>query len=126
MGYCSDVSVLFYTRNIDALPFGTLKFWFDENYPRKDATEYWGAEIETGHHWVMVTYKDVKWYEDFDHVKAVRACLDSFVECLEGDIDSPNAAYEMVEVGEQVDDIRETRSDYCDYLLGVRREIVME
>lgn len=123
MGYRSDVSVVFYTRNEEAVPFAAIKLWFDENYPRKTATEFWGAEIETGSDWVMVTYQNVKWYEDYEHVQAVRKTFDSFDDCFESN-DKDNAAWEMVELGEQTDDIRETRSNYCDYLLGVRREII--
>lgn len=123
MGYRSDVSVVFYTRNEEAVPFAAIKLWFDENYPRKVATEFWGAEIETGSDWVMVTYQNVKWYEDYEHVQAVRKVLDSFDDCFES-ADKDNAAWEMVELGEQADDIRETRSEYCDYLLRVRREII--
>lgn len=123
MGYRSDVSVVFYTRNTEEVPFSAIKFWFDENYPRKDAVEEWGAEISVGPYWVMVTYQDVKWYSDYSHTQAVRATFDSFDECFQCN-DFDRTAWEMVEVGEQMDDIRETRSDYCDYLLGVRREIV--
>ena len=123
MGYRSDVSVVFYTRNTEEVPFSAIKFWFDENYPRKEATEEWDAEISVGPYWVMVTYQDVKWYESYTHVAAVRAALDSFDECFDSD-DSDRTAWEMVELGEQMDDIRETRSNYCDYLLNVRREIV--
>lgn len=123
MGYRSDVSVVFYTRNTEEVPFSAIKFWFDENYPRKEATEEWGAEISVGPYWVMVTYEDVKWYSDYNHVQAVRATFDSFDECFQCS-DFDRTAWEMVEVGEQTDDIREARSDYCDYLLGVRREII--
>lgn len=123
MGYRSNVSVAFYTRDPKEVPFAAIKFWFDENYPVKEAAEEWCATIETGDTWVLVTYEDVKWYEDYTHVAAVRGALDSFAECFESE-DFDRTGWEMVELGEQMDDIRETRSAYCDYLLGVRRDIV--
>ena len=123
MGYRSDVSVVFYTRNTEEVPFAAIKFWFDENYPVKEATDEWCATIETGPYWVMVTYEDVKWYDGYTHVAAVRGALDSFAECFESE-DFDRTGWEMVELGEQTDDIRETRSAYCDYLLGVQRSIV--
>ncbi len=125
MGYRSDVSVVFYTRNPDKLPLAALKLWFDENYPRKKAAEEWDATIRTGDDYVLVTYDHVKWYPDYDHVQAVRSVLDSFTECFEAD-DGADAAYELIEVGEETNDISETRSDYCDYRLNVRREIIFD
>lgn len=123
MGYRSNVSVVFYTRNTEEVPFAAIKFWFDENYPVKTATDEWWAKIETGDTWVLVTYEDVKWYDGYSHVDAVRGALDSFAECFESE-DFDRTGWEMVELGEQTDDIRETRSAYCDYLLGVSRQIV--
>ena len=96
--------------------------WFDENYPKKDAIEDWGATIETGDDFILVTYQAVKWYSDYDHVKAVRASLDSFCECFDAN-DLDRVACEIVEVGEESHDITETRTDWSDYRLGVTRLI---
>jgi hypothetical protein len=126
MGYRSDVSVVFYTRNEEATPLAAIKLWFDENYPRKTATEFWGAEIETGHDWVLVTYQNVKWYDGYEHVDAVREAIDKFEETFDANDADGTGSVELVEIGEQLDDIRETRSAYCDYRLNVRREIVLE
>lgn len=123
MGYRSDVSVVFYTRNTEEVPFSAIKFWFDENYPRKEATEEWDAEVQTGHDYVLVTYRAVKWYEGFKHPAAVRACLYAFEKCFDT-ADKDEAAWEMVAIGEELNDVVEKRSNYCDYRLGVRREIV--
>lgn len=123
MGYRSDVSVAFYSRDLENLPFASLKFWFDENYPHKAAVEEFGAEIKTGNDYVLVEYKAVKWYDGYSHVSAVRSVLDTFSETFEANEPNGLASWEIVEVGEETDDIRETRSDYCDYRIGVRREI---
>ena len=122
MGYRSDVSVVFYTRHPSTLPYAAIKLWFDENYPHKEATEEWAAEVHTGDDYVLVTYQNVKWYEGFKHPAAVRACLDAFEECF-STTDKDEAAWEMVAVGEELNDVVEERSNYCDYRLGVRREI---
>lgn len=122
MGYRSDVSVVFYTRHPSTLPYAAIKLWFDENYPRKEATEDWGAEVQTGDDYVLVTYQDVKWYAGYKHPDAVRACLDAFEECFDT-ADKDEAAWEMVVMGEEPNDVGEERSNYCDYRLCVRREI---
>lgn len=122
MGYRSDVSIVFYTRKPDEVPFAAIKFWFDENYPRKEAVEEWGALIETGDTWVLVTYEAVKWYNDYEHVQAVRGSLDSFTECFQSN-DFDRTGWELIEIGEETQDIQETRSDYCDYRLAVHRTI---
>jgi hypothetical protein len=122
MGYRSDVSVVFYTRRPEETPFASIKFWFDENYPKKAAIEGWGATVETGDDFILVTYQDVKWYQDWEHVKAVRASLDSFVECFDAN-DVDRAAFEMVRIGEETNDIQEERSDWSDFRLSVTRLI---
>lgn len=122
MGYRSDVSVVFYTRKPDEVPFAAIKFWFDENYPRKEAVEEWEADIETGDTWVLVTYTAVKWYNDYEHVQAVRRAFDSFDECFEA-TDHDRTAWEIVEVGEEIDDTRHTNSEWADYRLWVQRSI---
>jgi hypothetical protein len=126
MGYRSDVSIVFYSHDTEKLPLASLKLWFDENYPAKEAMTEWEAKIETGDDYVLVTYQDVKWYPDYSHVHTVRGLLDTFCECFDANAGDGLASFELVEVGEQVDDIQETRSDYCGYRLRVRREIIFE
>ena len=72
----------------------------------------------------LVTYHDVKWYADYTHVQAVRRAIETFTETFEANESYGLASFEMVEVGEEMDDIKEDRNDYCDYRLGVRRDIV--
>ena len=82
MGYRSNAKVAVYladTRYLPqgmvGLPFAGLKLWFEENYPIKDAIGGWGAEVEYSDPTICVSYEDVKWYDDYEHVKAVKAAL---------------------------------------------------
>lgn len=122
MGYRSDVTFAFYTRNQEAVPFAALKLWFDENYPHREAREEWEARIETGDDWITVEYHDVKWYPGYTHVEAANRAMRTFIDTFEAN-DKDNVAYEFVRVGEETEDIEEDRTNYCDYRLGVRREI---
>lgn len=125
MGYRSEVNLVFYTRNQEAVPFAALKLWFDENYPHREATTEWEAKVETGDGWVMVIYGDVKWYPGYTHVEAVDRAMRRFIDTFEAN-DKGNVAYEFVRVGEETDDIEEVRTDYCDYRLDVRREVYFD
>lgn len=125
MGYRSDVTLIFYTINKDEVPFAAIKLWFDENYPKETATTDWHAMIETDElTWVMVSYEAVKWYDDYDHVKAVRAAIQRFAETFETD-DKQHAAWEMIEIGEELNDNTHTYSEWCDFKLYVERTIRM-
>lgn len=123
MGYRSDVSMVFYSRDLEHLPRSSLKLWFDENYPHKEAVEDYGAAIQTGEDFVLVTYEAVKWYEGYRHINAVRESLDTFESTFDADASGGLGSYELVEVDEETQDIRETRSFYNDYRLGVVRKI---
>lgn len=123
MGYRSDVSIVFYTTNPEALPLIAIKLWFDENYPHKTATQEWDAKVDCGNDYVLVTYTGVKWYEDYEHVIAVDAAIKLFVDTFEANEFNNHANYEKAYVGEQLADVAEERSNYTDYRLGVRREI---
>lgn len=124
MGYRSDVTIALYTRDREALPFSSIKFWFDENYPKREAVEEWQAEIDYGSDFILITYDSVKWYDDYGHVKAVERALDAFSETFECEDSEADAAWEMVDIGEEVDDIKRKHSDWCDWRLDVRREAV--
>ena len=124
MGYRSDVTVVFYTRrSSDPLPLPALKLWFDENYPIKEATTEWDAKIEVGKDWVMVRYHDVKWYSGYSHVGEVEEALERFTNTFESDSASAPAAYEMLRIGEELNDIEHDHSSWCDWRLNARREI---
>lgn len=122
MGYRSDVTISFYTSNGSDIPFAAVKLWFDENYPKQTAVDEWGAEIEEGQNYVNIWYTDVKWYDDYEHVRAVQAAIAKFVDTFDADT-KPGAHYEMVEVGEDINDISHKHSEWCHYLLHVDRTI---
>ena len=120
MGYRSDVDVVFYTLDKKKLPYAVIKLWFDENYPRYD----WD-ETTHGEDYIRVSYKSIKWYSDFEEVQAVNEAIENFEAAFSTD-ERTDAAYEMVEVGEDVEDIRTRGSAYCTYRLNVNREIVFD
>ena len=126
MGYRSDVSIVFYTRKPDVVPFIALKVWFDENYPIREAMDEWHASLErVNDTFLLVTYKDVKWYDGYKHVGAVNEAILKFTETFNAH-DTDNVAYEFVRIGEETHDIDEDSSLWCDYVLHVRREIIFE
>jgi hypothetical protein len=124
MGYRSDVTVVFYTRrSSDPLPLPALKLWFDENYPIKEATTEWDAKIEVGKDWVMVRYHDVKWYSGYEHIHEVEEALERFTNTFDTTSEKTPAAYEMLRIGEELNDIEHDHSDWCEWRLNARREI---
>lgn len=123
MGYRSDVTIAFYSRDPNNVPGAALKLWFDENYPHKEADKEWNAKITRGNDYVLVQYYDVKWYSGYSHVDAVDMLVRKFEELFECGNDH-TAAYEYIRVGEESNDIMQDRSDFADYFVDVRREIV--
>lgn len=124
MSYRSDVNIVFYTRKPDIIPFAALKLWFDENYPREQAKS-WSAEIETGDDYVLVKYRDVKWYDGYEHVGVVNAVVDKFTETFEANVHD-DVAYEYIRIGEETNDIETDTSTWSDFRMYVRREICFE
>ena len=122
MGYRSDVSVVFYTCHRETVAYPTLKFWFDENYPHREAKDEWCADITYGDDYVLVTYEDVKWYQDFGHVRKVNECLDKFIATFDEE-EQGFVAWECIEVGEELDDIKRSASPFADWRLDVSRTI---
>lgn len=128
MGYRSDVSLIFYPRLHDenAVPFAALKLWFDENYPHHEAKTEWDANIDAEDGYISVEYHDVKWYADFDHVKAVNEAIFKFRETFNADEEHATASHEFVRLGEEVNDIEEDRTHWSDYRMRVERRIEFE
>ena len=136
MGYRSDVKIAFYltdgtfdhppTEDNPILPFAALKLWFDENYPVQEAKDDWGVEIEHGNDYILLSYTDVKWYPDYDHVKAVESAFEKFSEVFRSDGREHRAQFEFVRIGEQDDDIERESSSYSDHRLNVERSILFE
>ena len=125
MGYRSDVSIIFYARgnSNDAGRNTILKLWFDENYPIAVAKGEWCATIRHKDDGIIVDYEGVKWYESYDHPKAVGDALHKFSETFNCEEDTTDYAWEMVRIGEDDTDIEVDRSDYNDGLLYVSRSI---
>ena len=124
MGYRSDVVVAFYTRQVpDPLPLSALKLWFDENYPIKEAKAGWEAKIEVGTDAVLVRYESVKWYGSYMHVGAVEEAIERFTDTFDTTSDESPAAYEVMRIGEELNDIEHDHSSWCDWRLNARREI---
>ena len=121
MGYQSDVTIAFYTQGDDRIDrFPAMKLWFDENYPREVAKTEWGAEIEYGDTFILITYTGVKWYHDYDHVRHVNRTCGRFEETFEADEDG-KASWELVRIGEEVNDIEVESSQWADWRIDVRR-----
>jgi hypothetical protein len=126
MGYRSDVVVAFYKRKgmqSNDVSTPVLKLWFDENYPIEEAKTEWFAKVEVGTDVVLVRYQDVKWYDGYKHVEAVEAALERFDATFDTTSSESPAAYEMLRIGENLDDIEHTHSDWPDWRLSARREI---
>jgi hypothetical protein len=125
MGYRSDVSIIFYARGNrnDAGENALLKLWFDENYPVQEAKDGWQASIRQKDNAIIVEYEDVKWYPSYDHVIAVGAAQAKFDETFKCDEEDTRYAWETARVGEEDNDIEIDRSDYCDGLFYVTRQI---
>ena len=122
MGYRSDVMAVFYVK--EAKHFPVLKLWLDENFPVK--------MFETSLRWfdrgMVVECSSVKWYDDYDDVKAFDAAVDKYLELVNNELgvddDTPMFNYEFVRVGEDDEDIIRMYEGYdCECLLGVTREI---
>lgn len=124
MGYRSDVDVVFYTLNREKLPYAVIKLWFDENYPKhpKPNTD----EITHGEDYIRVSYRQWKWYDGYEEVRAVKEAIENFENAFRTDDSGTDAAYEMAEVGENVEDIQIGGSAYQTFRLNVNREIVFD
>ena len=122
MGYRSNVDVVFYTRDTspDPMPYAALKLWVGENYPVREAEDEWGADVtyHEGGGYIYISYLDVKWYPG-DHPSRVEAALELFDKTFE---DLPSVAYELVRIGEELNDNDHHASANADYRLGIRRE----
>lgn len=143
MGYRSDVKIVFYLTEgcFDAppttdtprwhnktptLPFAALKLWFDENYPVAEAKDEWEATIDYGEDYILLSYHDVKWYNNYQHPQDVTQAFAKFSDTFRSDERDHRAQYEIVRIGEQDDDIERECSSYSDHRLNVERSILFE
>jgi len=125
MGYSSDMTVVFYSRSPENLPFAALKLWVDENYPLSEARQEWDAEIteDPDKAFILIQYRGVKWYPTYNHPQAVQATLERFSQTFENEDDRsiPMASWESALIGEELNDITHDGSPYSDYRLFVER-----
>lgn len=128
MGYRSDLTLVFYARgnSNDAGENALLKLWFDENYPVQDAKDAWCATIRYKDNAIIVDYEDVKWYDNYDHMKQVANARANFNETFNCDEENARYAWEMLRIGEEDNDIERDSSSYADYRINVERSMIFE
>lgn len=116
MGYRSDVVFAFYPS---AKGDGqAVSSWVAERWPQA-----W-CEVEASEELVLVRYTDVKWYDDYEFVKAAQSAAREFAQVFEADeYESGRAHWEMVRIGEDDADIERDGSPFMDFRLCVRRDI---
>lgn len=125
MGYRSDVAAVFYVK--DAKHFPLLKLWLDENFPMDMYNEY----IRWFDRGMVVEEERVKWYSDYDDVKAFNTAEEKYYELVHNNLsvepDAPTFLYEFVRVGEDYEDVEvEQGGVQCEGLLGVDRRITVD
>ena len=126
MGYRSEVKAVFYAPKEK---WATLKLYIDENFPTvgdlikdEDLKEF-ETDISCGY---LFEQDDVKWYPNYAEVIAFTEFVRAFLELAEGEnSEALDWSYEFVRVGENYEDIETVYSNNSDYLLDVRREILV-
>lgn len=122
MGYRSNVSIVLYTCKQDVVPTEILHFWFDENFPHREAKQEWEAQITKGDGYVLIEYEDVKWYDGYTHPGQVTQALETFIATFDEE-EQGYVAWETMRVGEELNDIERDASMYADWRLDVSRTI---
>lgn len=127
MGYRSNVAAAFYVRDAKHLPM--LKLWLKEHFPM----EQLGGCVRWFDRGMVFEEECVKWYDDYEDVKAFDAAANKYVQLVEDfdnapeGSDTPVFCYEFIRVGENYEDIDATfEGYYCEQLLGVSRNITCE
>lgn len=121
MGYRSDVAALFYVT--DKKDFPVIKLWLDENFPMDTFKE----NIRWFDRGMVFHETEVKWYDDYEEVKAFEAARKKFIDMFCKDEDGHEGvqgAYEFMRTGEQYDDVETDEQGAYDGLLELKREIV--
>ena len=126
MGYRSDVVAVFYVSNVEHLPL--LKLWLSENFPMEMFSEH----LRWFSRGMVLEEHGIKWYYDYDEVKAFNKAADNFKDLIQ-DFDNspvegqPMFCYEFIRVGENYDDIETDHcGDHCEFLLNVERNIIVD
>jgi hypothetical protein len=139
MGYRSEVTVVIYVPSGSDTAYPLLKLWFDANYPHAEAKFDWCATIDYDekNQAIIVSYEDVKWYEAYEHPRAVDkvfveidAMLDAepVTTVKDGVSQDPNVtpfeiAYEYVRMGEEDQDIEINMSTNADCVTTINRAL---
>jgi hypothetical protein len=136
MGYRSDVQVVMYIPTLPHAPlittpsdlpilsFAALKLWFDTTYPVREACDEWEADVSYGKDYILVSYTHVKWYGGGDHYNNVMSALELFSAAFGSDEEDGRASWELLRVGDELNDITRDNSAYHEYRLNVSREII--
>ncbi len=124
MGYRSDVTAAFYVKDAKHLP--VLKLWLTENFPM----DTFSNEIRWFDRGMVFECGGVKWYDDYEDVKAFDTAVEKYHGLLYMDVphgdDPPVFCYEFVRIGESYDDVdTQYEGDACEWLLGVDRSITI-
>ena len=117
MGYRSDVVALLYTNKPEHLPL--LKLWLTANFPLKTFEN----SIKWFDRGIILKEEHVKWYDDYEEVKAYNSAVHKFVEEFCKAKGAFDGAYEFMRVGEDDDDIEHDSAGDYDYLLSLERSI---
>lgn len=123
MGYRSDVAIAMYAVDVKDAP--AIKLWVKENFPMP----VWVDETENVRWFdrgMVFNINGVKWYDDYEDVKAVHDALDEFEELFVEEGDTPEGAYEFIRIGEDDDDTVQRRSNNAEYLIGLSRNLYIE
>lgn len=117
MGYRSDVAALFYAA--DKKDFPVVKLWLQENFP----VEMFKDSIRWFDRGIVFEIDNVKWYDDYEDVKAFEVAREKFVDmfCLESN--GAKGAVELMRVGENYDDIEHDGWGEYEGLLECERSI---
>ena len=123
MGYRSDVTFAFYSKERKPELFPAIKLWVEENWP-DDAISSIEVLHDTGI--ILVKYESVKWYDGFDYVTAAWAATEQFDEAFDtASYEDHRACWDYVRIGEEDDDTERGGSEYREYRLGVERSIIV-
>jgi nitrogenase molybdenum-iron protein alpha/beta subunit len=117
MGYRSDVAALFYAA--DKKDFPVVKLWLQENFP----VEMFKNSIRWFDRGMVFEENNVKWYDDYEDVKAFEVAREKFVDmfCIESN--GAKGAVELMRVGENYDDIEHDGWGEYEGLLECERSI---
>jgi hypothetical protein len=117
MGYRSDVAALFYAA--DKKDFPVIKLWLQENFP----VEMFKNSIRWFDRGMVFEEDNVKWYPDYEDVKAFEVAREKFVDmfCIESN--GAKGAVELMRLGENYDDIEHDGWGEYEGLLECERSI---